>query len=109
MVVIGLFALILLSTLYFHFGGNSWLGSLYLALTASTATGNGDLGGLATPFRFGAVVIQIFGLVLSAGITAVIVDALISAGLAAITGGLRGKPPAPRGGLRARPDRYVGG
>jgi hypothetical protein len=31
-----------------------------------------------SPFRFGAVLIQLFGLVLSAGITAVIVDVLIS-------------------------------
>ncbi|HEY5821760.1 MAG TPA: NAD-binding protein [Propionibacteriaceae bacterium] len=92
LVVTGLIILIVLSTLYFHFGGNGWLASLYLALTASTATGDGDLGSLPIPFRFGAVVIQLFGLVLSAGITAVIVDALISARLAAITGGVRGKP-----------------
>ena len=38
------------------------------------------------------MIIQLFGLVLSAGITAVIVDVLISARLAAITGGVRGKP-----------------
>ena len=92
MVVIGLVALIVLSTIYFHVGGRNWLNSLYLALTASTSTGDGDLSGLSTAFRFGAVVIQLFGLVLSAGITAVIVDALISARLASITGGVRGKP-----------------
>ena len=92
MVVVGLLVLITLSTLYFHLGGSDWLASLYLALTSSTATGDTDLSGLPTAFRFGAVVIQLFGLVLSAGITAVIVDALISARLAAITGGVRGKP-----------------
>ncbi len=91
-VVIGLLVLIALSTVYFHVGGSGWLNSLYLALTASTSTGDGDLTGMPTAFRFGAVVIQLFGLVLSAGITAVIVDALISARLAAITGGVRGKP-----------------
>ena len=91
-VVLGLVALIVISTLYFHLGGNDWLISLYLALTASTATGDGDLGALSVPFRFGAVIIQLFGLILSAGITAVIVDVLISARLAAITGGVRGKP-----------------
>ena len=90
--VIGLVVLIALSTVYFHLGGRDWLNSLYLALTASTSTGDGDLTGLSTAFRFGAVIIQLFGLVLSAGITAVIVDALISARLAAITGGVRGKP-----------------
>lgn len=92
LVMSGILALIAVSTLYFHLGGNSWLNSLYLALTASTATGDGDLSKLSIPFRFGAVVIQLFGLVLSAGITAVIVDVLISARLAAITGGVRGKP-----------------
>ncbi|WP_375425243.1 potassium channel family protein [uncultured Friedmanniella sp.] len=89
---IGLVALTALSTLYFHLGGNSWLVALYLALTASTATGGGDLSALPVAFRFGAVLIQAFGLLLSAGITALIVDALISARLAAFTGGVRGKP-----------------
>ena len=92
LVVLGLIMLIVLSTLYFHLGGRDWLASLYLALTASTSTGDGDLTGLSFGFRFGAVIIQLFGLVLSAGITAVIVDVLISARLAAITGGVRGKP-----------------
>jgi Trk K+ transport system NAD-binding subunit len=92
LVVIGLLALIGLSTLYFHVGGRDWLASLYLALTASTATGDGDLSGLPVAFRFGAVLIQLFGLVLSAGITAVIVDVLISSRLAALSGGVRGRP-----------------
>ncbi|HWJ52942.1 MAG TPA: NAD-binding protein [Propionibacteriaceae bacterium] len=91
-VVLGLVILIVLSTLYFHAGGRDWLASLYLALTASTSTGDGDLGGLPFGFRFGAVVIQLFGLVLSAGLTALIVDLLVTARLAAITGGVRGKP-----------------
>ena len=91
-VVLGLVILIVLSTLYFHAGGRDWIASLYLALTASTATGDGDLSGLPFGFRFGAVVIQFFGLVLSAGLTALIVDLLITARLAAITGGVRGKP-----------------
>lgn len=89
---IGLLTLIALSTLYFHLGGNSWLIALYLALTASTATSGGDLSTLPVAFRFGAVLIQVFGLLLSAGITALIVDGLISARLAAFTGGVRGKP-----------------
>ncbi len=92
LVVIGLAALIVLSTLYFHLGGRDWLASLYLALTASTQTGDGDLGELAFGFRFGAVLIQLFGLVLSAGVTAVIVDVLVSARLEALLGGVRGKP-----------------
>ena len=92
LVMLGLAALILLSTLYFHVGGRDWLASLYLALTASTATGTGDLSTLPLGFQFGALFIQLFGLVLSAGITAVIVDALIGARLAGILGGVRGKP-----------------
>ena len=92
LVVLGLVMLIVLSTLYFHAGGRDWLASLYLALTASTSTGDGDLSGLPFSYRFGAVVIQLFGLVLSAGITALIVDLLITARLAVITGGVRGRP-----------------
>ena len=92
LVMLGLAALILLSTLYFHISGRDWLASLYLALTASTATGTGDLSTLPLGFQFGALFIQMFGLVLSAGITAVIVDALIGARLAVILGGVRGKP-----------------
>lgn len=91
-VLLGLVVLIVLSTLYFHFGGSGWLTSLYLALTSSTATGDGDLGDLPVAYRFGAVAIQLFGLILSAGVTAVVVDALIGARIAAITGGVRGKP-----------------
>ena len=41
----------MLSTIYFHLGGRDWLNSLYLALTASTSTGDGDLSGLSTAFR----------------------------------------------------------
>ena len=48
MVVLGLVMLIVLSTLYFHVGGRDWLASLYLALTASTSTGDGDLSGLSS-------------------------------------------------------------
>lgn len=90
-VLIGLISLIAISTLYFHLDGSDWLTSLYRALTASTDTGL-DANNLSLSFRFGAVVIQLFGLVLSSGITAVIVDALISARLAALTGGVRGRP-----------------
>ena len=56
-VLLGLLILIVLSTLYFHAGGRDWLASLYLALTASTSTGDGDLSGLPFGFRFGALVI----------------------------------------------------
>ncbi len=90
-VLIGLNSLIVISTLYFHLDGSDWLTSLYRALTASTDTGL-DANNLSLSFRFGAVLIQLFGLVLSSGITAVIVDALISARLAALTGGVRGRP-----------------
>lgn len=38
------------------------------------------------------MLIELFGLILSSGTTAVIVDALISARIAAITGGVRGRP-----------------
>lgn len=67
LVTIGLLALIVLSTLYFHFDGRDWLTSLCLGLTASTATGDGDLSELSLGARFGAVIIQLFGLVLSPG------------------------------------------
>lgn len=92
LVLLGLLMLILLSTLYFHFGGSDWLTSLFLALATSTAMGSGEVDELSTGFRFGAVLIQLFGLILSSGITALIVDALISARLVAMTGGIRGKP-----------------
>jgi hypothetical protein len=64
LVMLGLAPLILLSTLYFHIGGRDWLASLYLALTASTATGTGDLSTLPLGFQFGALFIQLFGLVI---------------------------------------------
>ncbi len=92
LVLIGLVSLIVLSTLYFHADGQSWVTSLYLALSASTATGAGDFESLSSSYQFGALAIQIFGLVLSSGITAVIVDALLSSRLAAISGGVRGRP-----------------
>lgn len=91
LVVLGLVSLIVLSTLYFHLDGSGWVTSLYRALAASTDTGL-DAGNLSLSFRFGAVAIQLFGLVLSSGITAVIVDALLSSRLAALTGGVRGRP-----------------
>lgn len=65
---------------------------MYAALTASTLTGMGDVGDLSLTARFRAVVIQLFGLVLSSGVTAVIVDALISARIRDVAGGLRGRP-----------------
>lgn len=91
-VLLGLVILIILSTLYFRLVGVDWLASVYLALTASTDTGLGDQAELPLHFRFGAVVIQLFGLVLSAGITAVMVDAIISTRFAALIGGVRGRP-----------------
>lgn len=93
LVLLGLAILILLSTLYFRLVGVDWLEALYLAFTASTDTGIGDPDEpLGVGFRFGAVIIQLFGLVLSSGITAVIVDALISARLEELSGGIRGRP-----------------
>lgn len=80
-VLIGLVTLIVLSTAYFHLDGSGWMTSLYRALTASTDTGL-DVEDLSMSFRFGAVAIQLFGLILSSGITAVIIDALISSRLA---------------------------
>lgn len=92
-VVAILLVLVLLSTVYFHVVGSmDWLMALYVALTASTLTGIGDVDQLSLGARFGGVVIQLFGLILSSGITAVIVDALISSRLAAMTGGVRGRP-----------------
>lgn len=90
-VLLGLVILIALSTFYFHLAGDDWVTSLYRALTASTDTGL-DVDDLSIGFRFGAVLIQLFGLVLSSGITAVIVDAMISSRLAVLTGGIRGRP-----------------
>ena len=91
LVLLGLLSLIVLSTIFFHAGGQTWITALYLALSASTATG-GDFESLSRAYQFGAVAIQVFGLVLSSGITAVIVDALLSSRLAAISGGVRGRP-----------------
>src|SRR5690606_18286559 len=82
---------IVLSTLYFHLAGSDWLTSLYRALTATIDTGI-DVTDLSVGYRFGAVLIQVFGLVLSSGVTAVIVDAMISARLPVLTGGIRGRP-----------------
>lgn len=91
-VLVGLLVLVLFSVLYFHFvGRQGWLLSTYLALTASTLTGIGD-DDLPIAARFGGVVIQLFGVVLSSGITAVIVDALIKARISDLTGGVRGRP-----------------
>lgn len=91
-VLVGLLILVLVSVLYFHFvGRQGWLLSTYLALTASTLTGIGD-DDLPISARFGGVVIQLFGVVLSSGITAVIVDALIKARISDLTGGVRGHP-----------------
>lgn len=92
-VLIGLFALIVASMAYFKLNGLGWWQSLYLALTTSTQTGvDVEVETLPLVARFGAVVIQLFGLTLSAGITAVVVDLLITSRLAALTGGVRGKP-----------------
>ncbi|HLT60329.1 MAG TPA: NAD-binding protein [Microlunatus sp.] len=90
-VLLGLLILIVLSTLYFHLAGSDWLTSLYRALTATIDTGI-DVTDLSVGYRFGAVLIQVFGLVLSSGVTAVIVDAMISARLPVLTGGIRGRP-----------------
>ncbi|MGJ6979359.1 NAD-binding protein [Aestuariimicrobium soli] len=88
-----LVVLMVVSTVYFHFFAHlDWWLSMYAALTSSTLTGIGDIGDLSLTARFGAVVIQLFGLVLSSGVTAVIVDALISARLSEVAGGLRGRP-----------------
>lgn len=92
-VLIGLVVLIALSLLYFRLAGQDWWHAVYLALTTSTQTGDTtDLEALPLALKFGAVLIQLFGLVLSAGVTAVIVDLLISSRIAALTGGVRGKP-----------------
>lgn len=92
-VLVWLAALIVVSFVYFLALGKGWLVALYLALTQSTQTGvDMELEDLPLVWRIGAVVIQLFGLVLSSGITAVIVDALISARIDALTGGVRGKP-----------------
>lgn len=92
-VLLVLLALIIASTLFFRFvGGLDWIMAVYAALTASTLTGIGDVGDLSLSARFGAVSIQLAGLVLSSGLTAVIVDAMISARLSDLAGGVRGRP-----------------
>ncbi|WP_203566359.1 potassium channel family protein [Aestuariimicrobium ganziense] len=92
-VVTILVLLMLASTVYFRMvAGLEWSLAFYAAVTASTLTGIGDIGEMSPAARFGALAIQLFGLVLSSGITAVIVDALLSARLAALAGGVRGKP-----------------
>lgn len=91
-VLLGVVALMIISAVYFKLTGLDWLTALFLALTTSTATGLGGVSSLSVGFRIGAVVIAFFGLLLSAGVTAVIIDALISARLAAVTGGVRGRP-----------------
>lgn len=92
-VLVGIVVLVLVSALYFRATGLDWLTALLYALTASTATGGpGDFGDLSVGWRIGAVVIALFGLLLSSGITALIIDGLIGSRLAALTGGVRGKP-----------------
>ncbi|SDE20476.1 NAD(P)-binding protein [Auraticoccus monumenti] len=92
-VLLGLVALIAASAAYFRLNGVGWWQALYLALTTSTQTGvDVEVEALPLVARFGAVVIQLFGLTLSAGITAVVVDLLVTSRLAALTGGVRGKP-----------------
>lgn len=91
-VLLGLLGLMIISVVYFHLVGKvSWLLATYLALSASTLTGIGDTE-LPLGARFGGVVIQLFGLVLSSGITAVVVDALIKSRIRDLTGGVRGTP-----------------
>lgn len=93
-VLFGLGLLMLVSVLFFRLVAHQgWLVSIYLALTAATLTGLGDaVQDLPLTARFGGVVIQLFGVVLSSGITAVIVDALIKARIGDLVGGVRGRP-----------------
>lgn len=93
-VITGLLVLMVGSVVYFRVAGQvTWLEALYLALTAATLTGIGDTAEeLSLGTRFGGVVIQMVGLVLSSGITAVIVDALIKSRIGELTGGVRGRP-----------------
>ena len=92
-VLVGIVALVGLSVLYFRATGLDWLTALLYALTASTATGGPtDFGDLPVTWRIGAVLIALFGLVLSSGITALITDALIGSRLSSLVGGVRGKP-----------------
>ena len=93
-VIAGLLLLMVGSVAYFRVVGQvTWLEALYLALTAATLTGIGDTAEeLSLGTRFGGVVIQMVGLVLSSGITAVIVDALIKSRIGELAGGVRGRP-----------------
>lgn len=91
-VLIGVVVLTALSAVYFRLTGLPWLTALFLAFSTSTATGLGDVGDLAIGWRIGAVLIAVFGLLLSAGVTAVIIDALISSRFDALTGAVRGRP-----------------
>lgn len=93
-VIAGLLLLMIGSVVYFRLVGEvTWLEALYLALTAATLTGIGDTAEeLSLTTRFGGVIIQMVGLVLSSGITAVIVDALIKSRIGELTGGVRGRP-----------------
>lgn len=93
LVLLGLAILIVVSAAYFRLIGLDWWHAWYLALTQSTQTGvDNEVEGLSLVAKFGAVAIQLMGLVLSAGVTAVIVDLLVTSRLAALTGGVRGRP-----------------
>ena len=93
-VIAVLLALVAVSALFFHFAAHlDWWSAIYVALTASTLTGlGGDIATMSLTTRFFGVIIQLVGLVLSSGITAVIVDALLSARLGSLVGGVRGRP-----------------
>lgn len=91
-VLAGVLILAVLSAVYFKLTGEDWLTALFLALATTTATGLGDVSTLAVVWRIGAVVIAGFGLLLSAGVTAVIIDALISSRFDSMTGAVRGRP-----------------
>lgn len=93
-VVATLVLLVIGSTVFFHLAAHlDWLTSLYVALTASTLTGMGeDFSQLPIGTRLVGIIIQLLGVLITSGITAVITDVLISSRLAALTSGLRGKP-----------------
>lgn len=93
MVLLMLLGVILASTAYFHStAGKDWLTSLYLAFTTATGTGYGDPDDAELTVRFTAIVIQVMGLLLASGLTAVMTDALTSSRLATLTGSVRGRP-----------------
>ncbi|WP_288797468.1 NAD-binding protein [Arsenicicoccus cauae] len=92
-VLLLLLGVILASTAYFHSSaGKDWLTSLYLAFTTATGTGYGDPDDAELTVRFTAIVIQVMGLLLASGLTAVMTDALTSSRLATLTGSVRGRP-----------------